>query len=77
MSRMPGDPEMDELVASEKLEHLLGPYGIIAPSHVIRALFQNRWGMLSSLAHMLHDAQERSRRARTLASENEDELVSG
>ena len=40
-------------------------------------MFKERWATVSSIAHMLHDAQERQKRRGQQAGEYEDEAVSG
>jgi len=81
MSRMPGHPETDERHAAELLGELLSKYGI-APDggslqYGLRRMFKERWATVSSVAHMLHDAQERQKARGQEAFDYEDERVSG
>jgi hypothetical protein len=83
MSRMPGHPETDERHAAELLADLLSRYGVapIADSQCaqygLRRMFHDKWATVSSIAHMLHDAQERQKAQGQQASDLEDERVSG
>lgn len=77
MSRMPGNPEVDEQYAAELLSDVLSGYGIKAEANNLRSMFRNKWTSLSNLSHMLHDAQERGKQQGQVASELEDERVSG
>lgn len=77
MSRSPCSPEVDENYAAELLQEVLGGYGIVAPADTLKALYRNKWTSLSNLSHMLHDAQERKKEQGQVASELEDERVSG
>ena len=77
MTCLPTDPVLDERFASEALSDLLASYLCEATPHHIRELFQHRWPTLSRLGHALHNAQVRRARANTMASEYEDETMSG
>jgi hypothetical protein len=78
---MPGHPETDERHAAELLSELLSKYGIVPDTinaqYGLRRMFKEKWATVSNVAHMLHDAQERQRNQGQMASELEDERVSG
>lgn len=54
-----GSEEVTEERAAAQLSELLSSYHVSVSSYHLRKLFQEKWTTLTTLAHALHDAQER------------------